>query len=136
MAINKSIIRLHELLRVCRGHIFFHPTELKMTKDFDKYIENLKAESERGAIPNNAIPIAKFIRVADNIMSKIEEIQPVLSMHVVCFLIAFLDSKKELYDISQQFMLQSRFVSLFTKVIWAHPDAPSYVFFHHIFLSP
>lgn len=37
------------------------------------------------------------------------------------------DSKKELYDISQQFMLQSRFVTLFTKVIWAHPEAPVYV---------
>ena len=49
-------------------------------KDFEKYIENLKAESERGAIPNNSIPISKFIKVADNIIGKIEEIQPVASM--------------------------------------------------------
>jgi len=53
-----------------------------MSKDFDKYIENLKAESERGAVPNNSISIGKFIRVADNIIAKLEEIQPVFSMHV------------------------------------------------------
>ena len=34
-----------------------------------------------------------------------------------------LGSKKELYDLSQRFMLMSRYVSLFTRVIWSHPEA-------------
>ena len=29
-----------------------------------------------------------------------------------------------MYELSQKFMLLNRFVSLFTKVIWGHPDAP------------
>lgn len=39
-----------------------------------------------------------------------------------CYLLN-LDSKKELYDLSQQFMLMTRYISLFAKVIWAHPQA-------------
>ena len=38
-------------------------------------------------------------------------------------LFKLLDSKKELYDLSQKFMLIHRFVSLFTRVIWSHPGA-------------
>lgn len=33
------------------------------------------------------------------------------------------DSKKEQYDLSQKFMLMTRYITLFTKVIWAHPEA-------------
>ena len=94
--------------------------------NFDDYINNLRAEADRGSAPNHTIPIKKFIGVADNIKGRIAEIKPVASMciYVRTFhTFRSIDSKKELYDLSQQFMLMTRYVSLFTKVIWAHPDA-------------
>lgn len=45
-------------------------------KDFDEYITSLKAESERGAVPNNEVPLEKFIQVARNILKKIEDLNP------------------------------------------------------------
>jgi len=47
--------------------------------NFETYLENLKAESERGAVPNNDIPLEKFVVVAHNIASKIEDSKPVES---------------------------------------------------------
>lgn len=51
-------------------------------KDFDEYISSLKAESERGAVPNNEVPLEKFINVARNILKKLEDLRPVPSMIV------------------------------------------------------
>ncbi len=55
---------------------------------FNDYLDNLKQESERGAIPNDEIPIERFIQVADNIMSKIDQSMPkqsMLSMRLLFF---------------------------------------------------
>lgn len=46
-------------------------------KDFDEYISSLKVESERGAVPNNEVPLERFIQVARNILKKIEDLKPV-----------------------------------------------------------
>ena len=48
--------------------------------NFDGYLDNLKKESERGAVPNDEVPIERFIQVADNIMSKIQDTMPKQSM--------------------------------------------------------
>ncbi len=55
--------------------------------NFEEYLESLKAESERGAIPNDTVPLEKFVLVADNIASKIEESKPVESMFLVQLLV-------------------------------------------------
>jgi hypothetical protein len=95
--------------------------------NFEEYLDNLKKESERGAVPNDEVPIERFIQVADNIMSKIDDSMPKQSKYFICTsLQSSIDSKKELYELSHQFMLLNRFVSLFTKVIWNHPQASMY----------
>jgi len=48
--------------------------------NFEEYLDNLKKESERGAVPNDEVPIERFIQVADNIMSKIDDSMPKQSM--------------------------------------------------------
>ena len=50
-------------------------------KDFEKYLDSLRAESDRGAVPNNNIPISKLITVADTIIGKIAEINPIAGMY-------------------------------------------------------
>ena len=50
-------------------------------KDFEEYIRNLKEESERGAVPNHEVPIEKFVKVAHNIITRVEESKPVTSMY-------------------------------------------------------
>jgi hypothetical protein len=53
--------------------------------NFDEYLDNLKQESERGAVPNDEIPIERFIQVADNIISKIVQSMPKQSTFIrVC----------------------------------------------------
>jgi hypothetical protein len=47
---------------------------------FDDYINNLKAEAERGSTPNYNVPLEKFIRVADNIATRITDVQVQTSM--------------------------------------------------------
>jgi hypothetical protein len=47
--------------------------------NFEEYLESLKGESERGAIPNATVPLEKFVSVADNIASKIQETNPIQS---------------------------------------------------------
>jgi hypothetical protein len=49
--------------------------------NFEDYLDNLKKESERGAVPNDDVPIERFIQVADNIMSKVDESMPKESMN-------------------------------------------------------
>jgi hypothetical protein len=49
-------------------------------KDFEDYVASLKLESERGAVPNHRIPLAKFIQVARNILKKIDESKPTAGM--------------------------------------------------------
>ena len=44
--------------------------------NFEEYLDNLKKESERGAVPNDEVPIERFIQVADNIMLKIDDAMP------------------------------------------------------------
>jgi hypothetical protein len=50
------------------------------TGTFEEYIESLREEAERGSAPNHNIAIGKFIKVSDNIISRIAEINPVESM--------------------------------------------------------
>ena len=92
---------------------------------FDEYITSLKAEAERGSSANHNVEIGKYIKVSQNIEKRINEIEPIESMSCNIFMRFYLDSKKELYDLSQKFMLLTRYVSLFTKVIWLHPAAAS-----------
>lgn len=56
-------------------------------KTFQDYLDDLKLEAERGSSPNYKIPIEKFIGVADNISSRIQEVKPVESMSYVIFFI-------------------------------------------------
>jgi hypothetical protein len=51
--------------------------------NFEEYLDNLKKESERGAVPNDEVPIERFIQVADNIMSKIDDSMPKQSMYFI-----------------------------------------------------
>ena len=57
--------------------------------NFEEYIISLKDEAERGSIPNHNIAIDKFIKVSENIVSRIDEIIPVESMgRMVCFIVS------------------------------------------------
>jgi hypothetical protein len=47
---------------------------------FDDYINNLKAEAERGSAPNYNVALEKFIRVADNISGRIGDVEVVPGM--------------------------------------------------------
>lgn len=47
---------------------------------FEEYINSLKEEAERGSNPNNTIALDKFIRVADNIVNRVLDYDPVPSM--------------------------------------------------------
>jgi proteasome lid subunit RPN8/RPN11 len=91
---------------------------------FDDYLTSLKEEAERGSTPNHSIEIDKYIKVSQNLERRINEIEPVESMSCrTKYSLRTPDSKKELYDLSQKYMLMTRYVNLFTKVIWSHPSA-------------
>lgn len=47
---------------------------------FEEYINSLKEEAERGSNPNSTIALDKFIRVADNIVNRVLDYDPVPSM--------------------------------------------------------
>lgn len=47
---------------------------------FEEYINSLKEEAERGSNPNSSIALDKFIKVADNIVCRVKDIEPIPSM--------------------------------------------------------